>query len=354
MFIFTVNKNSTMKKILSTVLLTATVLAFGQAQVVINENFETLTLGNVGSDTTGATAGQGGMYIFGGTAADFQIVNIDASNGKSLRVTSGNGYATPNNTFARYVWKNITTMATAANNIVLGTAKFHTGPATGAGRFQLVLYDSTTTGIVGIAYDYATKQIKGLGRLIQTSTSTPGFYTLNLGTQTFAANTWVTVQFTYNKTTGAYGWAYTDGTTPNTGSYGLATAPTGYTLVTGMVPAESDVVNSTLTGNTVANSASADSWSVQFTNQGLLSVEDTKPANLDKASITVYPNPASDVLNIKSESKINKVAVTDLAGKNVNVRLNGNSLDVRHLPTGTYFISVETKDGFVTEKFIKK
>ncbi|WP_299181107.1 T9SS type A sorting domain-containing protein, partial [uncultured Chryseobacterium sp.] len=66
------------------------------------------------------------------------------------------------------------------------------------------------------------------------------------------------------------------------------------------------------------------------------------------------PNPTTDVLNIKSEAKINKVSVTDVTGRNIDVKLNENTVDVRHLPAGTYLISIETKDGLTTEKFIKK
>ncbi|WP_139423474.1 T9SS-dependent choice-of-anchor J family protein [Chryseobacterium mulctrae] len=66
------------------------------------------------------------------------------------------------------------------------------------------------------------------------------------------------------------------------------------------------------------------------------------------------PNPTSDFLNIKTNSKINAVSVADLTGKKVNVKLDGDKVDVRSLPAGTYLINIETKDGVSTEKFIKK
>ncbi|MGE6396177.1 choice-of-anchor J domain-containing protein [Chryseobacterium scophthalmum] len=66
------------------------------------------------------------------------------------------------------------------------------------------------------------------------------------------------------------------------------------------------------------------------------------------------PNPTSDFFNIKTNSKINAVSVADLTGKKVNVKLDGDKVDVRSLPAGTYLISIETKDGVSTEKFIKK
>ena len=68
----------------------------------------------------------------------------------------------------------------------------------------------------------------------------------------------------------------------------------------------------------------------------------------------ISPNPTTDILNIKTESKINAVSVVDMTGRKVNVKLQGNQVDVRELPVGNYLINIETKDGISTEKFIKK
>ena len=70
--------------------------------------------------------------------------------------------------------------------------------------------------------------------------------------------------------------------------------------------------------------------------------------------ISVYPNPTSDFLNIKAKDKIKNVSVYDLSGKNVRVDISGNTVNVKHLQSGTYMITVETANGKVSEKFIKK
>lgn len=351
MVIFTVNKNSIMKKILSTLLLTATVLAFGQAQTLISENYNALTNGNLATDATGAAAGQNGWYIYQGTAADYQVTTIDATHGKSINFTTGAGAppATGANTNNRYVFKGITTTATAANNLVSGQIDIYTGAATGKGRVGFQLY-SSTAAIGGIVYDYETKKIYGQARVTVVASGQTGTLNLALGAEVFPANTWVTVRYIYNKTTGAHSFIYTNGTIG--GSYSF-TGNTTYSIFTGDVAAEFDAINTTLASNTVTNTAAIDNVNVQFTNQGLLGVNDTKPKNA-QALLAIYPNPTSDVVNIKTDSKIKKVSVTDIAGKNANVRLNGNSVDVRHLPVGTYLISIETNEGTVTEKFIKK
>ncbi|WP_143884337.1 T9SS type A sorting domain-containing protein [Chryseobacterium binzhouense] len=69
---------------------------------------------------------------------------------------------------------------------------------------------------------------------------------------------------------------------------------------------------------------------------------------------SISPNPTPDILNIKTDSKINAVSVVDMTGRKVDVKLNGTQVDVRSLPAGTYLINIETKDGISTEKFIKK
>ncbi|MDY0930394.1 T9SS type A sorting domain-containing protein [Chryseobacterium sp. CFBP8996] len=77
-------------------------------------------------------------------------------------------------------------------------------------------------------------------------------------------------------------------------------------------------------------------------------------ADIVKKQTYFSPNPTSDFLNIKTDSKINSVSVVDITGKKVNVKLDGDKVDVRSLPAGAYLINVETKDGISTEKFIKK
>lgn len=85
---------------------------------------------------------------------------------------------------------------------------------------------------------------------------------------------------------------------------------------------------------------------------GVLSTKDD--VKIIKNMLSIYPNPTSDILNIKTDSKINSVSVVDITGKKVNVKLEDGKIDVRSLPAGIYLINVETKDGISTEKFIKK
>ncbi|WP_291883364.1 T9SS type A sorting domain-containing protein [Chryseobacterium sp.] len=311
-----------------------------------------MTNGNLATDVTGTTAGQNSWYIYQGAAADYQVTTIDASHGKSLNLTTGAGAppASGANTNNRYAYKTISTTANASNNLVRAKMDIYTGAATGKGRVGIQLY-SSTAAIGGIVYDYETKKVYGQARVSVVADPTQtGTLTLTLGTETFPANSWVTVTYIYNKTTGQHTYQYTNGTT--NASYNFS-GNTTYSIFTGDVAGEFDAVNTTLASNTVANTAGIDNIQAEFTNAATLSVNDT-PVKNAIVSLAVYPNPTSDILNIKSDSKINAVSVVDLTGRKLDVKLEGDKVDVKKLPAGTYLINIETKDGISTEKFIKK
>ncbi|WES97248.1 T9SS type A sorting domain-containing protein [Chryseobacterium arthrosphaerae] len=74
-------------------------------------------------------------------------------------------------------------------------------------------------------------------------------------------------------------------------------------------------------------------------------------------TLKVYPNPASDILNIISDSKISKVTVNSAEGKlllskrfdTVSAKLN-----IKDLPAGVYFVNITTGSKSSTQKIIKK
>ncbi len=70
--------------------------------------------------------------------------------------------------------------------------------------------------------------------------------------------------------------------------------------------------------------------------------------------ISIYPNPTTDFINIKSSNKIKKIEVYDIAGRNMNFKLEGNQVDIRDLQSGSYLLNIETNGRNYTEKFMKK
>lgn len=88
-------------------------------------------------------------------------------------------------------------------------------------------------------------------------------------------------------------------------------------------------------------------------NSANLSVSDV---DAKSSELSVFPNPVSDVLNIKTKLKIAEFTISDVSGKNVKTGLSGsNQVSVRDLKSGMYFLTIKYSDGQVaTSKFIKK
>lgn len=85
-----------------------------------------------------------------------------------------------------------------------------------------------------------------------------------------------------------------------------------------------------------------------------LELDKDERVKLMNADINIFPNPVSDFLTIKSSTKVENVSIYDVSGKKINVNLNDNKVDVKNLPSGSYIINIETKEGKTTKKFIKK
>ncbi|WP_433628087.1 DUF7619 domain-containing protein [Chryseobacterium cucumeris] len=79
-------------------------------------------------------------------------------------------------------------------------------------------------------------------------------------------------------------------------------------------------------------------------------------AEIDKKnqSISVYPNPAKDVLNIRSKQEIIKAEIYDATGRIISsLSVTGNSISVSELSKGNYILKAFTKDKVIVQKFIK-
>lgn len=79
--------------------------------------------------------------------------------------------------------------------------------------------------------------------------------------------------------------------------------------------------------------------------------------NFFKSNFAVYPNPATDVINISNVNglEITKSTITDINGRIVKeINSSVNSINVSDLTTGVYFLNVTTTTGNGTTKIVKK
>jgi len=99
------------------------------------------------------------------------------------------------------------------------------------------------------------------------------------------------------------------------------------------------------------------------TDQDFISVDDVTVratsllavSDVNKKAVSIYPNPATEVLNLNVDSKINSADIYDLAGKLVrSAAVADNKVNVKDLQNGTYVLKVNTEAGSTSHKFIKK
>jgi Secretion system C-terminal sorting domain len=82
----------------------------------------------------------------------------------------------------------------------------------------------------------------------------------------------------------------------------------------------------------------------------------TSTKETDKLAVAIYPNPASDVLNIETKGPLSIAQVFDLNGREIMTVLNPNNvLKINELKGGFYIIKLFDNNGrFTTRRFVKQ
>jgi len=131
---------------------------------------------------------------------------------------------------------------------------------------------------------------------------------------------------------------------PWTGSITIpANAPSGKTRMRVRLHDSSLTPNSTPCGT--SSFGQVEDYSL---NIGQLAVSDVK-----KNNISVYPNPASDVLNISNVSSKTKFEIFNIGGQLVNQGTTDGKVNVSKLTKGVYILTVESNGEKSQTKFIK-
>ncbi|AXG73183.1 T9SS C-terminal target domain-containing protein [Flavobacterium arcticum] len=119
-------------------------------------------------------------------------------------------------------------------------------------------------------------------------------------------------------------------------------------------------LNTIAVGESVMNDASIvfDFNEAIETNDAITTFEATAAAqNFTNATVSLYPNPATDVVTITANSAIKAIAVYDIQGRllsNVEMNSSTTSFSLSANPSGVYFAKITTANGTTTEKIIKK
>ncbi|PTX64175.1 putative secreted protein (Por secretion system target) [Kordia periserrulae] len=72
-------------------------------------------------------------------------------------------------------------------------------------------------------------------------------------------------------------------------------------------------------------------------------------------NVSIYPNPASNHINIQGIENIQTVEINSIQGKRMQTSLSNSQIDIRRLKSGVYFLKiVDDQNRSVIKKFIKK
>lgn len=337
------------------------------AQQLQAENFNALTAGDLATDITGATAGQGSHFLFvSNGAAPTTTTNSNATNAQivaggnaslGLQLTGPNG-----DKGSRYVWKDglgaAWTSRTVGNNIIELEVDINPGAGTSTSRntFGAYIFDASGAKVLAGFFVRASTR-----ELFLVAYSTPTGSTVNNWSYPLAAapgiqlpaSAFSRIGVSYDKSTGD---VIIKGPGIPAGGLGL----TSSALATDE-PGEIDLVSFSGHATATPNTSSA---SMVFDNLVVRASATDTLLGLDKLVsndlFVVYPNPVNDIVNISLvsntlEIEINKVTISDVNGRIVKeFNSSLNQLNVSDLNSGVYFLNIETQNGKATKKIVKQ
>lgn len=299
-----------MKKILSFSLI-AMMATNAFSQTLLTDNFESYTVGNLGT--------KGGWAADGGSASMAKIANIDAAHGKSFQFAS-----TATNVDGMFVYKEFNWDGRTEDNDIL-VADFDI--YTGSNYAEVQFYD-VNANYYAVADLYLSPTY---GAYLATQDDFDNEESGELLTSNISANTWYKAQITYNSTNGEIT------VTLNGTKYGP------FVRLDGLSPNEIDFAASGV------NNGGFDNIVVQAVDK-LLAVDNVK----SKAKLSIYPNPTTDVVNVVASKKIDSVSFFDAAGKVVK-ESKESTINVQDLTKGLYILKINYADSSSeTSKIIKK
>src|SRR5690554_6001949 len=344
---------------------------FADAQVLYTEDFNNLSVGNVGTDITGQTPGQGGWYTLGAvnkgtnfiTNADFQIT-LENTKGNILTIKE-----TPSatQTTGRSVYRSdietIWNQRIPGNDILKLSFELYTGPVTVGEKKNLIhysyglpqqryifcnlIFDATTK-----ALQLAIQTLKNNSALLHTGNKLNGNYDLIL-----PSDTWITVEFYIDYTGSTY---YVSVPSLNhTVAFDF-----GFPMILTDPVNEEDPVNGTpqrlyFLSNLLKNANSV----IKYDNINISATNVTPTVSVNtftSGKFNLYPNPVTDIVTITNSENIaiEEITVYDVTGKKIKTKKYGNEnniqLNLSDLAMGTYFLHIKTNQGTAVKKMIKK
>lgn len=169
----------------------------------------------------------------------------------------------------------------------------------------------------------------------------------------FTVNTKAWIDWNGNDPTFTNATAYNLGTITNSANGAPSLSPVAITVPAGQAPGSYRMRIRAVFGSTTVpvpcgnqNWSEAEDYTIVV---GGMAVNDSQTQ-----TVQIYPNPTSDVLNVKGFD-LKNVQVFDLSGKKIDVKIDGNVINTSKLQTGGYVIQMTDANGnVVSRRFSKK
>ena len=337
------------------------------AQVLYNETFDTYTLGNLGTDVTGTTAGQGGWLTKGATNANYAII-AEPNKGKVLNMFANMPQDQFYGTFEmkKEGLKALINQRAVGNEVFKVEFDIYTGlqiptvasdvPVVFAIHTDVKIFNNTT-GLFSFQFDNYDGRLNFFSNDGNHLTANDLFYG-NKG-KSLNFSTWYTVI------------VYVD--YPNDKIYveipAINTIRKGDFLVksTSTNTAQDFKFNSILINTFTHNIINTITikHEARFDNVKITAIQSVPAHVLSTNEVlneqfNVYPNPATNVVNISNSATIavNKVVLYDVSGKLLKEETYNSTepiqVNVANLPSGTYVFHIETDQGTAVKKVVKQ
>ena len=76
---------------------------------------------------------------------------------------------------------------------------------------------------------------------------------------------------------------------------------------------------------------------------------------VDNNKLIIYPNPATNFINISNNETIYSISISDIKGSLIfskSYEQNNTLINVSNFDKGIYFLEIETNDGVINKKLI--
>ena len=130
---------------------------------------------------------------------------------------------------------------------------------------------------------------------------------------------------------------------------GLATTD-GYSTNGITFPGSVSQIKIRMTGR---SSSSSDTWLVDNVVLRGINTLTTSVDEIDSKTIKLFPNPTSGIVTIDVKN-IDSYIVYDVVGNVVKTKSIDSQIDLTNQPNGMYFVQIQTSEGLITKKVIKR